>query len=393
MLTPNKLEQLSYKTAVYYEELQEWVIKEIAERISRTLKASYLTNYQIKRLQELRLFNKDFIKKVSQISKLSEKEVKRIFKDAGSTNLINDREVFKEKGVKYMPLNKSPYMIDLTMRYAVQTNNEIKNLTRTLGFKSSNKMLNKTLSVRDFFIKTLDKQYMLLDGGFISYDDAIKNVIQDMTTSGLRTVDYESGFSNRIDVAVRRSLLGAVKNMTNIQAEINAKLLGSTCFEITWHTGHRPSHLWGGRRFDTTGKLYLTEEKLYEKYSDRLTGEVGTLEDYNCYHEKFVVLSDSKPRYSNERLNELEANEIKQKEYEGKKYNVYEARQKQRQLETAMRKVRLDAVGNKAIGNQEKYMQKKVRYNILRAKYKEFSETMGLKTEYQRVYYDRLGKI
>jgi hypothetical protein len=58
-----------------------------------------------------------------------------------------------------------------------------------------------------------------------------------------------------------------------------------------------------------------------------------------------------------------------------------------------MRKVRLDAVGNKAIGNQEKYMQKKVRYNILRAKYKEFSETMGLKTEYQRVYYDRLGRI
>lgn len=393
MLTPNKLEQMPFKTITYYEELQEWTIKQIAERIGRTLAVSGTSEYQIRRLQEIGLFNKDLNKKIAEITGLSVKEVNKIFKQAGKTNLIGDKSLFEQAGQEYVPFSKSVEMQNLTSLFALKVNDELINITQTMAFNSSDKMLNGLVSVKDYFVETLDLQFNGVQSGLITFDDAIRNVVGDMTQSGVRTVDYDSGTSNMIDVAVRRSVLGGIKDMTNKQAEINAEIVGTTCFEITWHSGHRPSHRWGGRRFDTTGKHYPTEQKLYEKYHDPVSGEVGTLDDYNCYHEKLAVHPETPPIYSDERLAELEASELETKEYEGKEFTPYEARQKQRQLERTMRKVRLEAVGYKQAGDDKRYLQKKARYYSYRRRYQEFSKEMGLKTEYQRVYYDRLGRI
>lgn len=390
MLTPNKLERIQYKTVVYYEELQEWIIKEISKRIGRTLSISNKMEYELKRLEEIGLFNKDLTKKISNLSGLTEKEVIKIFKDSGKTNMLNDKRILDSRYVKF---ENNKEMKDMTVLYALQTNNELSNLTKTLGFKSGSKMLNSTLHVRDYFIKTLDLQYIGVNSGIISYNDAIKNVVKDMVDSGLRSIDYEGGISNQVDVAARRSILGGIKMLTNKQAEINAQKVNTTCYEITWHSGHRPSHLWGGKRFDTTGRYYPTEENLYKMYYDTKTGDIGSLDDYNCYHEKFAVYPDSKPVYTDEELYRLEKEEKKLVDYEGVLYNKYDAKQKQRQLERTMRKIRLEAVGLKETGQEEKYRIRKAKYSILRQKYNQFSNVMGLKTEYQRVYYDMLGKL
>lgn len=393
MLTPNKLERMPFKTITYYEELQEWIIKEISKRIGRTLKVSGTTEYQLARLKEIGLFDKDLQKKIAKLSGLTEKEINKIFIDAGKTNLLADKNLLESSGVDYTPFSKSPEMKMLTSMFAEKVNDDLKNITETMGFKSSDKMLNKTVSVRDYFIETMDKQFIGVNSGLITFDDAIRNAVGDMTQSGIRKVDYESGVSNRIDVAVRRSILGGLKDLTNKQAEYNADLVGTTCFEITWHGGHRPSHSWGGRRFDTKGIHYPTEMELYEQYAVEETGEIGTLDDFNCYHEKLAVHPDTPPIYTDEQLDKLNAEQLEEKEYEDKKYNSYQARQKQRQLERTMRKLRLEAVGYKEAGNDKLYKQKKTRYYSYRRRYIEFSEAMGLKLEFERVYYDRLGRI
>lgn len=384
---------MPFKTVTYYEELQEWIIEEISKRIGRTLKISGTTEYQLARLKELGLFNKDLEKKIAKLSGLTEKEINSIFKEAGRVSLRADKGLLESSGVEYIPFNKSPEMKLISTMLASKVNDELKNITETMGFKSSDKMLGKTVTVRDYFIQTLDKQFLGVNSGLITFDEAIKNVVGDMTQSGVRDVDYESGTSNRVDVAVRRSILGGLKDMTNKQAEYNAELVGTTCFEITWHSGHRPSHGWGGRRFDTKGIHYPTEIELYKQYAVEETGEIGTLDDYNCYHEKLAVHPKTPPIYSEERLAELNAGELIEREYEEKKYNSYQARQKQRQLERTMRKLRLEAVGYKEAGNEKLYRSKKARYYSYRRRYMEFSKKMGIKTEFERVYYDRLGRI
>lgn len=69
-----------------------------------------------------------------------------------------------------------------------------------------------------------------------------------MTDSGLRTVDYASGWSNRVDVAVRRALMTGFNQVVAKVNEDNAEQLGTEYFEVSYHRGARPTHqVWQGR--------------------------------------------------------------------------------------------------------------------------------------------------
>ena len=72
--------------------------------------------------------------------------------------------------------------------------------------------------------------------------------------------------------------------------------------------------------------------------------------------------------------------------FEGKTYSAYEATQKQRQIETAMRAQKRKVEGYKAAGDKEAYTAARARYNALSAKYKAFSKAAGLPEQRQRLY-------
>ena len=69
---------------------------------------------------------------------------------------------------------------------------------------------------------------------------------------------------------------------------------------------------------------------------------------------------------------------------EGKKYPFYQATQKQRQIETALRKVKREAIAAKAIGDDGEYTSLAVRYKRLNEEYHAFSKTAGLREQLER---------
>ena len=71
--------------------------------------------------------------------------------------------------------------------------------------------------------------------------------------------------------------------------------------------------------------------------------------------------------------------------FEGKTYSAYEATQKQRQIETAMRAQKRKMDGYKAAGDNEAYTAAKAKYNALSKKYTEFSKTAKLPEQRQRL--------
>ena len=58
----------------------------------------------------------------------------------------------------------------------------------------------------------------------------IRKVVGQMTASGLRTVDYASGHSNRVDVAIRRALLTGMGQLTGRISDMNGQRLGNKGF-------------------------------------------------------------------------------------------------------------------------------------------------------------------
>ena len=90
--------------------------------------------------------------------------------------------------------------------------------------------------------------------------------------------------------------------------------------------------------------------------------------------------AESKGKYS-ERVN-------------GKEYTLYEAKQRQRQMEAAMRaqreKVQLLKDGD---ADPDDVMLARAKYQGQLNEYSRFSRKMGLKEERERIYYDMRGHI
>ena len=81
------------------------------------------------------------------------------------------------------------------------------------------------------------------------------------------------------------------------------------------------------------------------------------------------------------------------KEYKGKQYTSYEATQRQRALEHAMRKQRQEIdLLEKGGADETDITSLKSKYRSTMAQYKDFSDQMKLPQEMQRVYADGIKK-
>ena len=71
-----------------------------------------------------------------------------------------------------------------------------------------------------------------------------------MTNSGIRTIDYASGKTSRIEVAARRAIQTAVTQVAAKVTEQNMEKLHTEYVEVSWHATARPTHqVWQGRVF------------------------------------------------------------------------------------------------------------------------------------------------
>lgn len=135
-------------------------------------------------------------------------------------------------------------LIQLSEAVKKQTKDELVNLSQSYGFAVM--MGNKKVFIpfAQYYQQYVDNAIMdIISGGF-DYNTVIRRVVTQMTNSGLRSVDYASGWSNRTPVAVRRSILTGVSQIN----EKNAEILGTDYFEVDWHGGARSEHrLWQGK--------------------------------------------------------------------------------------------------------------------------------------------------
>ena len=137
--------------------------------------------------------------------------------------------------------------------------------------------------------------------------------------------------------------------MTYRMAEILAIESGATGYEISYHSGHRPTHTFGGKQF-TFAQM-------------KTMGVEDMLNDYNCRHWKFpVIVGVTPPKYSVEELAYLEAAELVKHEWDGKEYTLYDLMQKKNEYNRKINKVSREITAFAALGDEVKEEKSK---NIL----------------------------
>lgn len=379
-LTPEQLGEIPVRLEKLTRAFEEKVLEYISRRIA---KAGYVTDtaeWQLIRLKEMGYAN-DFIEKATaEYTEKSREEIGQLFFDAAQVSDDFYGSVYSKAGKPFTPLADNPYMQQLISAGIVQTENELKNFTRSMGFRMKNP--DGTVSFKPAakaYQDALDLAQMQVSTGVFDYNTAVRNAVRTLAESGLRFVDYETGHVNHADVAVRRAVLTGVSQMSGKISEHNAEELGTDLVEVTAHAGARPDHAeWQGRWYSLSGK-----SKKYPSLVD-VTG-YGTgagLKGWNCRHDMYPVIEGiSVPSYTEDQLKNIDPPPI---EYDGKTYTYYECTQRQRRIETAIRKTKREVISAKSSGDEDMFTAKSVLLRRQREEYEKFSFAAGLLTQKER---------
>lgn len=385
MFPPSILEQIPIEAQRLIIDLSMRIMEDAIDRISMINGISRTTDYELYTLSRIGLSSDTVHKAVQSTLAITDSEIDRIYDEVIQEGYVKDKRLYDAVGIPHTPYRDNAPLQQLIEAVKMQTKTELLNITLTMGFAIE--MGGKTVftPMAQYFQRTLDNAMMDITSGAFDYNKTVKKVIEEMTRSGVRTVDYESGWSSRIEVATRRAIMTGVTQVTGRITDMNAELIGTDHYEVSWHATARPDHqVWQGR-------VYSRKE--LETVCGLGTG--SGLCGWNCYHSYYPFIEGvSKRTYTDKQLDEMNAKENTPKKYLGKEYTSYEASQRQRQFETIMRKQRQDIkLLEQAGADPEDIQNAKIKYRKTMRQYREFSKAVDLPQQRERIYADGLGRV
>ena len=356
----------------------------MVRRIKKTGKITSTADYQIQKLRILGNSTAFIEQELKKTLDLSYPEIWALYDKVAEWEYVRYKDAYEQINESFVPLEDNEQIQQWSQAIVSQTQGEIKNLSQSLGLTINMGGRTVFTPLSEYYQTYLDRACLDIVTGSFDYNTVLRRVVKEMTASGIRSVDYASGWNNRVSVAVRRAVMTGVSQLSAQINEQIAKDLKTDTYEVTWHSGHRPSHWWGGN-------VYTYEELVSVCH----LGEGDGLCGWNCRHSYLPFIPGYSVRtYTSDRLRELEEKEKRTVQYQGKSYTPYEASQRQRQLETKMRAQRGNVKYLKEGGAaSEDVMAARVKYLNTLHQYQAFSKKMELSEQMERVYMDGLGRI
>ncbi len=379
-ITPEQLAEASARLDGLTEQFEKTVLEDICRRIAKAGTITDTAEWQMIRLKEMGYANDVIEKAIAEYTEKSEAEIRQLFFEAGQVSDDFYEKVYSQAGKGFTPLEDNPYMQQYIGAGIEQTKGELVNFTQSMGFAV--RQADGTtafLPVAKTYQSALDLAQMQVATGVFDYNTAVRNAVKSLTDSGLQFVDYASGHRNRADVAARRAVLTGISQMTGKISEHNSEELETDLVEVTAHAGARPDHAeWQGRWYSLSGK-----SKKYRSLVEATGYGTGAgLKGWNCRHDFYPVIEGiSEPTYTEEQLANIDPPPI---EYNGKTLTYYECTQRQRQMETAMRKTKREIIGAKASGDDDMLTAKSILLRRQKEEYANFSKAAGLLTQNER---------
>ena len=374
LLSESYLNSLPDPIAKNMEALNRYVVERICKRIQKIGKLTVQDAAKLYSAIEFAGADLQAIQKeLERITGLNAKALEAMFEDVAAENVDFANTYYKARGMETLKDYTENAALHSFVEAAKRTAADgVTNLSSTtmIGFKSGKRVL----PLREYYIQTIDKAITFAQTGTVDYYTAMRSTVKEMARGGLRRVTFDSGYSRRLDSQVRMNLLDGVRQLNMAMLEQTGKEFGADGVEISAHALCAPDH----QRIQ--GKQYSLAE--FERINRSLERPIGEL---NCHHFTTpIVLGVSKPVYSASELRAINKRSNAKVSYGGKTYTRYEASQRQRQLETAIRYAKDERDACVAAGDKLGATQARKKSAALTAEYKRFSEAAGLTVRLER---------
>lgn len=383
MISPEDMETYGYGHESIFLDLEQRILKDIVRRIKSTGVITRSADFQLNQLKRIGFSDKDIKEMLTETLKLSNEYVDKLYTEAIKTDYIDNKSLYEATSTDFVPFEKNTFLQNNIKALKKMTNDEMKNLSRSLGFVITKDGETKSVKLTKYFQDILDRIIVDVTAGAFDYNTTLRKAVNEMTKSGIRWINYESGYHNRITVAARRAVMSSIAQMSRTLSEDTARRIGTNDYEVSAHANPRPTHaLWQG--------LVFTRQELVSVCG---LGSVTGLGGANCYHTYYPFIKGISVRaYTDEELEEM-ANSTP-REWNDKEYTGYEAKQRMRQMESNMRMYRERiTLLKEGDGNEFDIMNAQIQYRSCMDEYVRFSKAMGMKQQKERIYMDGLGKV
>lgn len=380
MLSEKVVEQLVERLVERIEKGNTYVLKKIGESIKQIGSLSPTAAQQLAQVIKYGGSYNEIVNELAKITDLNVKEIYKIFEEVAKSDYQFAKQFYDYRGIDYIPFEQNIALQNQVNALARITAKEYVNLSNTLAFtkKVNGKIIYTSLF--ETYRNAIDEAVLNVAQGKETFDSAMYRTLKELGNSGIKTVDYASGRSTRLDSAIRQNLQGALRNLHNETQKIIGEEFGADMIEISVHEHPAPDHY-------MQGKQMMIEE--YEKMQNHLPfkdlqGNVyepldRPISELNCYHYVFYGIAGvSKPNYTDDELNNILKENEKGIELDGQKYTIYEMSQIQRRLETSIRKQKDLQIIGRASGNKEIVENAQRKITELTHKYKQVSDISGL---------------
>ena len=325
----------------------------------------------VHRLQQIRRMNRNLSaieRRIAAVAGMSVKDIRQIFEQAAQEDV---RMAQKILGVPD------------TVR--VSDNLPLQRILQAQVRETAGRMqnLSNTTVVSKPYRNAVDASVSAVQSGVEDYGSAIRRTIREAGQMGLRVrgdgtmaVDYESGYSRRLDSAVRMNILDGVRHLNQSIMEEVGREFGADGVEIDAHMLCAEDHLpYQGRQFSKSD---------FEEIQSSLPRPFG---EWNCRHSWHpILLGISEPTYTPDQLQEMHDYSTEEIEIDGRTKTRYEWSQEMRRAEVAIRQTKDVATLAAAAGDDTLQRQCQGKIVALNEHYRSLAGKAGLKPEFQRTY-------
>ena len=321
MLTPEYLYRITEGAEEIASQLHANIIQKIIERMMIRLGRGedYLLTatdkLQIEVLQEAGYLLEDIQKELADKTKRQVKEIQEAMEDAGVQALQWDDKIYQAAGLSPVPLLQSPALMRIMQRNYEDTAGEWRNFTRTTANEAQR-----------LFVNQMDNAYNMVVSGSVSYTEAIRDVINDVSEAGLK-VNYPSGYKMSIESA---TMMIVRTGISQAAAEVSLERMKEMDWDIILVSSHLGARVgdggknpgnhswWQGKFYSRTGR----DKRFPDFVSSTGYGSITGLSGVNCRHSFGTGDGENNPfeQYDTE---------------ENRK--AYETQQRQRTLERRIR--------------------------------------------------------
>lgn len=391
MLDPEYFYGKSDTLISYEQELEDWILQDIAMRLLKAGSVAGTTDMELYKLQQLGMHQNEIVKRLSSLTQKTTAEIRKLLQDAVLTSWDDDKSTLSRLGIDAISPLENPVVMELLNAEFKKTLGEVNNLTRSTMMQSQRNLMNM-----------LNEAEMRVAAGAQSYSAAVCDILDQYGKTGVM-IDYPTGTRRTLEAAVRMCV---VTSMNQTAAQVTNHYIAEHNVEyvlVSAHLGARTQGKgqpylaghdnWQGKCYKISGSEpdvpNLAEMTGYDIVNG--TGHVLNplgLHGYNCRHSHKPWDKSLRNPYLDE------SGSLKIDSEENRK--VYELQQQQRAMERAIRQTKrqlivkqaeIDGVAETDVKEmlQPQYDKLAYKLRMQNRKYNQFCADNGLRTQADRI--------